>query len=107
MNAGTLEQARNDFEHGVYNMTDNGKCTGCGNCCGNILPMTDKEIEAIRRYIKKHNIKECKHTIPFAKPILDMACPFLNTEKRPRNVRFTAFDQLYADVLSVLNRTER
>lgn len=82
MKTSTLEQVQKDFEHGVYNMTENGKCTGCGNCCSNILPMTDKEIEAIRRYIKKHHIKECKHRIPLAKPVLDMTCPFLNTDKK-------------------------
>lgn len=82
MKTSTLEQARKDFEHGVYNMTENGKCAGCGNCCSNILPMTDKEIEVIRRYIKKNHIKERKHGIPLANPILDMTCPFLNTDKK-------------------------
>lgn len=82
MNIGTLEQVRKDMEHGVYDMTDNGKCIGCGNCCSNLLPMTEKEIEIIRRYIKKHNIKECKHGIPLANSIIDMTCPFLNTGKK-------------------------
>lgn len=82
MNAGTLEQVRKDMEHGVYDMTENGKCTGCGNCCSNILPMTDKEIEVIRRHIKKNHIKERKHIIPLANPFLDMTCPFLNTDKK-------------------------
>lgn len=107
MKTSTLEQVRKDFEHGVYNMKENGKCTGCGNCCSNILPMTDKEIEVIRRRIKKNHIKECKHGIPLANPILDMTCPFLNTDKKTENARFTAFVQLYVDVLSALNRTER
>jgi len=44
--------------------------------------MTDKEIEVIRRYIKKNHIKEFKHTIQLANPILDMTCPFLNTDKK-------------------------
>lgn len=82
MRIGTFEQAIKDMEHGVYDMTDNGKCTGCGNCCSNILPMTDKEIEAIRKYIKKHHIKEFKHGIPLANPAFDMTCPFLNTDKK-------------------------
>ena len=82
MNISTLEQVRKDMEHGVYDMTENGKCTGCGNCCSNILPMTDKEIEVIRRHIKKRNIKECKHIMPLANPVLDMTCPFLNTDKK-------------------------
>lgn len=82
MNIGTLEQIRKDIEHGVYDMTDKGKCTGCGNCCSAILPMTEKEIEIIRKYIKKHHIKECKHGIPLVQPILDMTCPFLDTNKK-------------------------
>lgn len=82
MNIGALEQLRKDMEQGVYNFADNGKCVGCGNCCSNILPMTDKEIKVIKQYIKKHKIKECKHTIPLAEPVLDMTCPFLNTSKK-------------------------
>lgn len=82
MNISTLEQVRKDMEHGVYDKTDNGKCTGCGNCCSNWLPMTEKEIRIIRQYIKKHHIKECKHNMLLAKPALDMTCPFLDTSKR-------------------------
>ena len=48
MNISTLEQVRKDMEHGVYNHTNNGECTGCGDCCSNLLPMTEKEIEAIK-----------------------------------------------------------
>lgn len=47
MNIGTLEQVRKDFEHGVYDMTENGKCTGCGNCCSNLLPMTKKKLRLL------------------------------------------------------------
>lgn len=82
MNISTLEQVRKDMEHGVYDKTDNGKCTQCGACCSNLLPMTDKEITVIRNYIKKHHIKECNHSIPLAKPAIDMTCPFLDTSKR-------------------------
>ena len=82
MNIGTLEQVRDEMNRGLYNMTDNGKCTQCGSCCGNILPMTDKEIKVIKQYIKKYNIKERKHTIPLSNPVLDMTCPFLDTDKK-------------------------
>lgn len=82
MNIAALEQVRRDMEHGVYDKTDNGKCTQCGACCSNLLPMTDKEITVIRNYIKKRHIKERNHSIPLAKPALDMTCPFLDTSKR-------------------------
>lgn len=84
MNIRTLEQVSKDMENGTYNMTDNGKCTQCGNCCSNILPMTNKEIDAICKYIKRYHIKEFKHRIPFANPIADMSCPFLNTDKNTK-----------------------
>ena len=77
----TLEQVRKDMERGVYDLTNNGKCTQCGKCCSNILPMTDEEIEVIRKYIKKRGIKEHKHMIPLAVPALDMTCPFLDDSK--------------------------
>lgn len=81
MDISTLEQVCKDMEHGVYDKTDNGKCTGCGNCCSNWLPMTEKEIRIIRQYIKKHHIKECKHGMLLAEPELDMTCPFLDKSK--------------------------
>lgn len=69
------------IEDNVCNFTKDGKCSECGNCCSNILPMSQKEIDTVQRYIKKNNIKECKHLIPLANPALDLTCPFLNLDK--------------------------
>lgn len=73
---GSLEQMRSDMESGVFDFTENGYCSNCGNCCGNILPISAKEIKVIRRYIQKHRIKEQVRNYPTAKPIIDMQCPF-------------------------------
>lgn len=35
---GTLQQAYEDMESGVYDFTKDGKCSGCGQCCMNYLP---------------------------------------------------------------------
>ena len=36
-----------------YNFTVNGKCPeGCNECCSNILTVSDKEINRIKKYIK-------------------------------------------------------
>lgn len=81
---GTLEDIRRDMEHGVYDFTKDGKCSGCGQCCSNMLPMSEKEAEDIRRYIKKHNIKEQKHSYPAPlahPPEMDLTCPFLDESK--------------------------
>lgn len=81
-------KCRNMYEYieqlndGTFDLTDNGKCTGCGECCSNLLPMTNEEITTIRKYIKKHNIKENKHIFPLANHLIDMTCPFLDDSKK-------------------------
>ena len=82
-----IQKMLSDMEHGVYDLTDNGKRTGCGQCCSNVLPMTDIEIQRISKYIKRYNIKECKHFIPSKNPVLDMSCPFLDTSKGKEKCR--------------------
>ena len=81
MSVGSFEKMKKEFADGTYNLTCNGKCTQCGECCSNLLPMTDEEIEKIRKYIKKYNIKENKHLVPLANPMIDMTCPFLDDSK--------------------------
>lgn len=76
-----IEQMLNEFSDGTYDLTDNGKCTQCGACCSNVLPMTEDEISVIHRYVKKHHIKEHRHILPLAEPTLDMTCPFLDDSK--------------------------
>lgn len=76
-----FEEFVNDMNNGTFDFTENGKCIGCGNCCSNILPINDGEIKRIKRYIKTHNIKECKHNIPFSEEVLDLLCPFLDNGK--------------------------
>lgn len=84
MMVATLGKALEDMRHGVYDFTKDGKCVGCGSCCGNLLPLTQGEIDRIRRYIKRNHIKEQKHTYPAPlanPPVFDMTCPFLDDSK--------------------------
>lgn len=64
-----------NYEHGVYNFTHDGKCSRCGNCCSNILPLSTDEIKKIARYKKKHHLKDMSYRddIDF-----NMVCPFLD-----------------------------
>ncbi len=79
---GTLQQIYEDMEHGVYDFTKDEKCSSCGACCSNYLPLSSGEIKEIKRYIKKHHIKEQKHMIaPTVAPVFDMNCPFLDMSK--------------------------
>lgn len=61
---GTLSEAFKNMENGLYDYTENGKCTGCGACCSTLLPVSGKEIKEIRRYIKKNHIQEQQHNYP-------------------------------------------
>lgn len=57
----------------VTNFTINGKCSQCGQCCSNLLPLSKSEIKRIKDYVKKHRIKEQRHNAMMA---VDMTCPF-------------------------------
>lgn len=61
---GTLEEAMKDMKYGVLDFAKDGKCSGCGRCCSNYLPISSKEIKEIKRYIKKHHITKQKHNYP-------------------------------------------
>lgn len=62
----------------------NGKCVGCGNCCTELLPMTLKEVETIRKYVKEHKIK------PYSEiffeyngiPSTNLMCPFRDLDTK-------------------------
>ena len=68
---------------GITDFTLNGECTSCGACCSNNLPMTEKEVRAIRRYVRRNHIQEQKH-LPaiLAGPVLDLTCPFRDNHTR-------------------------
>lgn len=79
---GIFEDVIKQRERGCFDLTENGKCTACGNCCSNILPMSEREIKEIKLYIKKHKIKEQKHIIAPMVNAIDMTCPFLDDSKK-------------------------
>ena len=75
-NTGLFGEVIEEMKKGVYDYTKDGKCSGCGSCCTNFLPMSEKEVKIVKRYIRKHQIKEQKHTLPTANPTMDLTCPF-------------------------------
>ena len=73
------ENRSKDIEHGNYDQTINGKCSECGDCCSNRLPLSNQEIKVIKDYIKEHNIVEQKHGVcVLSRPTIDLTCPFLD-----------------------------
>lgn len=57
----------------ITDYTVNGKCSSCGACCTDLLPLSQGEVIKIKKYILKHNIKEQRHN---ALSGIDMTCPF-------------------------------
>lgn len=76
-----LESVQRGMEDNIFNFTKDGKCSGCGNCCSNLLPMSRKEVATIHRYIKKHRVEECVHLPPTKESVHDMTCPFRDNGK--------------------------
>ncbi len=59
-----------------------GKCSGCGECCTDMLPLTDRELRRIKAYAKAHNLQEHRQA-PFFDPYaVDFTCPFRNQAER-------------------------
>ena len=63
----------------VTDFTKNGRCSNCGQCCSNLLPLSEREISTIKSYVKKHGIKEQRHNFAAG---TDMTCPFRNETKK-------------------------
>ena len=66
----------------VYDHTVDGKCIGCGNCCGSMLPMTKEEFAVLSAYVSSHHVKLYEHAIDMDSPIkVDLSCPFWDDSK--------------------------
>jgi Fe-S-cluster containining protein len=74
------------FERGledkIYDLTENGECARCGNCCTNLLPMNKQEVERIKKYVLDHDIKPYEQFAPYRKLPYNNCCPFYNEDKK-------------------------
>lgn len=41
----------------IKDFSINGKCSKCGECCSNFLPISQKEIDEIQKYVIEHKIR--------------------------------------------------
>jgi len=81
MTTGNFGDMIEEFRNGVHDNTKDGRCVQCGDCCSRLLPLSEDEVDKIRRYAKKNRIRACKHVLPTVQPVLDMCCPFLDLTK--------------------------
>lgn len=63
--------------------TDRGSCDGCGECCGQYLPLTKKEIKRLKRYVRRNGVKPTPEFLRYGdKYIFSCLCPFLGSDRR-------------------------
>ena len=63
----------------ITNYTCNGKCSNCGQCCGDILYLSHKEIKRIKDYVKKNKIEPTPKIMFVA---CDNTCPFRDNKNK-------------------------
>lgn len=62
----------------IINNSICGKCSKCGECCTNILPVSQSEIDKIQKYVIKNNIKTQKQILVMQN---ELTCPYYNGKK--------------------------
>lgn len=62
----------------IHNFGKDGKCSKCGMCCSDIIPVTDKELETLKRFVKVNKYKPNTRIKVGMVEGYDMTCPFLN-----------------------------
>lgn len=66
----------------IINRTCNGNCSRCGDCCGLFVPLTEEEVNIVRQYVKKHNIKPTNRFNPLLNQFKATCCFYNEVEKK-------------------------
>ena len=64
----------------VQDFTKNGKCSQCGECCSNLLPLSESEVQRIKLFIIEHSIQP--QPLIRGQYIYAGICPFLDVHKK-------------------------
>lgn len=59
----------------IVDNTVGGKCSKCGECCSNFLPISQEELDIIQRYVIENNIKPQTEVLVMENRL---ACPYWN-----------------------------
>lgn len=77
----TITEIIRNIAEGNVKITDNsicGNCSKCGECCTNFLPVTQKEIYEIQKYVIKNNIRPQKQMLIMQNRL---SCPYYDGKK--------------------------
>ena len=64
----------------ITNYTCDGKCSNCGQCCGDLLNLSHKEVKVIKDYLRHH--RDIKATPMSVMALIDNTCPFRDNENK-------------------------
>lgn len=70
-----------DLTSGGYKIKDcsnNGKCSKCGECCSNFLPVSQSEINKIQKYVIANKIRPQSQMLVMRNTL---TCPYYNGKK--------------------------
>lgn len=76
-----LEILKQIGERKNFKIVDNticGKCSKCGECCSNFLPITQEELNSIQKYVIENNIKPQKQNLIMKQ---QLTCPYYDGKK--------------------------
>lgn len=77
----TLKEILKTTLEGNIQITDNsvcGQCSKCGECCSNILPVSQEEVNKIQKYVIKNNVKPQTQMVVMQNRL---ACPYYDGKK--------------------------
>lgn len=77
----TLAEEIEKLLEGKTTLIDNsicGRCSKCGECCTNLLPVCKDEINQIQAYVLKNNIKPQLHMLVMTNML---TCPYFDGKK--------------------------
>ena len=61
----------------------NDECSKCGSCCSRFLPISDKEIKTIKKYIKNKKLKIVPaYQKTCLSEVINGKCPFLDLDAK-------------------------
>lgn len=77
----TVEKMLESVIKGEGKITDNsvcGKCSKCGECCTNLLPISQEELETIQKYVIENKIRPQSHLLVMQNRL---CCPYYDGKK--------------------------
>ena len=77
----TIEEILKTVLSGTAKITDNsicGRCSKCGECCTNLLPVSQKEVDIIQRYVIANRIRPQTQILVMQNRL---TCPYYDGKK--------------------------